>query len=81
MFGGGMIFYNNIPKHSIQPGGSIFITTLNKTISMWLVGVLFGEYVLQAIPIGTHQYNKMISPADVERILKTSELKKEIRNI
>ncbi|XP_011294272.3 ubiquinone biosynthesis O-methyltransferase, mitochondrial isoform X2 [Musca domestica] len=56
---------------TVKPGGSIFITTLNKTISMWLVGVLFGEYVLQSIPIGTHQYNKMISPADVERILKT----------
>ncbi|XP_061402567.1 ubiquinone biosynthesis O-methyltransferase, mitochondrial-like [Musca vetustissima] len=56
---------------AVKPGGSIFITTLNKTLTMWVVGVLIGEYMLQAIPIGTHHYNKMISPADVERILKT----------
>ncbi|XP_073826412.1 ubiquinone biosynthesis O-methyltransferase, mitochondrial-like [Musca autumnalis] len=56
---------------AVKPGGSIFITTLNKTMTMWVVGVLIGEYILQAIPIGTHHYGKMISPANVERMLKT----------
>ncbi|XP_075153012.1 ubiquinone biosynthesis O-methyltransferase-like [Haematobia irritans] len=58
---------------AIKPGGSIFITTLSKTISMWIYGVLIAEYVLQAIPIGTHHYDKMIRPADVENILKTMD--------
>uniref|UniRef100_A0A1I8P8V7 Ubiquinone biosynthesis O-methyltransferase, mitochondrial n=1 Tax=Stomoxys calcitrans TaxID=35570 RepID=A0A1I8P8V7_STOCA len=54
---------------TLKPGGSVFITTLNKTISMWIVGVLIGEYILRMIPIGTHHYGKMISPEQVEHIL------------
>ncbi|XP_073826413.1 ubiquinone biosynthesis protein COQ3, mitochondrial [Musca autumnalis] len=55
----------------LKPGGSIFITTLNKTFTMWVGGVLIGEYVIKAAPIGTHRYDKMISPLDVQRILDT----------
>ncbi|XP_061402573.1 ubiquinone biosynthesis O-methyltransferase, mitochondrial-like [Musca vetustissima] len=55
----------------LKPGGSIFITTLNKTFTMWFSGVIIGEYVIKAAPVGTHHYDKMISPLDVQRILDT----------
>ncbi|XP_046801527.1 ubiquinone biosynthesis O-methyltransferase, mitochondrial isoform X2 [Lucilia cuprina] len=55
----------------LKPSGSLFITTLNKTIPMWLGGVLLGEYILRIAPIGTHHWDKMISPLDVQRILDT----------
>ncbi|XP_065357633.1 ubiquinone biosynthesis O-methyltransferase, mitochondrial [Calliphora vicina] len=55
----------------LKPGGSLFITTINKTIPMWVGGVLLGEYVLKIAPVGTHHWNKMISPLDVQRILDT----------
>ena len=58
-----------------KPGGSLFITTINKTIPMWVGGVLLGEYVLNIAPVGTHHWNKMISPLDVQRILDTSKKK------
>ncbi|XP_002042522.2 ubiquinone biosynthesis O-methyltransferase, mitochondrial [Drosophila sechellia] len=56
---------------SLKPGGSIFITTLNKTIPSWFGGVLLSEYVLNLVPRGTHHWDKMISPLDVQRILDT----------
>ncbi|XP_002069278.3 ubiquinone biosynthesis O-methyltransferase, mitochondrial [Drosophila willistoni] len=56
---------------SLKPGGSIFITTINKTLPMWIGGVLIGEYVLNLAPKGTHHWDKMISPLDVQRILDT----------
>lgn len=46
---------------------------------MWVGGVLIGEYVIKAAPVGTHHYEKMISPLDVQRILDTSKL--GMRNI
>nr|AAL29121.1 SD02225p [Drosophila melanogaster] len=58
---------------SLKPGGSIFITTLNKTIPSWFGGVLLSEYVLNLVPRGTHHWDKMISPLDVQRILDTSK--------
>lgn len=57
---------------TLKPGGSLFITTLNQTIPMWIGGVLLGEYVLNLAPKGTHHWDKMISPLDLQRILDTS---------
>lgn len=57
---------------TLKPGGSIFITTLNKTIPSWFGGVILSEYVLNLVPRGTHHWEKMISPLDVQRILDTS---------
>ncbi|ALC39429.1 CG9249 [Drosophila busckii] len=56
---------------SLKPGGSIFITTMNQTLPMWLGGVVLGEYCLNLAPKGTHHWDKMISPLDVQRILDT----------
>ncbi|XP_017082539.1 ubiquinone biosynthesis O-methyltransferase, mitochondrial isoform X2 [Drosophila eugracilis] len=56
---------------TLKPGGSIFITTLNKTIPSWFGGVILSEYVLHLVPKGTHHWDKMISPLDVQRILDT----------
>ncbi|XP_016989325.1 ubiquinone biosynthesis O-methyltransferase, mitochondrial [Drosophila rhopaloa] len=56
---------------ALKPGGSIFITTLNKTIPSWFGGVILSEYVLNLVPKGTHHWDKMISPLDVQRILDT----------
>lgn len=54
-------------KH--QPGGSIFITTLNKTVLLWFMGIILGEYIFGIIPKNTHHWSKLISPQDVQRIL------------
>ncbi|KAL9925041.1 ubiquinone biosynthesis O-methyltransferase-like [Glossina fuscipes fuscipes] len=57
----------------LKPGGSVFITTLNQTIRMWIVGILIAEYVLGFIPIGTHHWKYMISPLNVQKMLDTSK--------
>ncbi|XP_076232831.1 ubiquinone biosynthesis O-methyltransferase, mitochondrial-like isoform X2 [Calliopsis andreniformis] len=53
-----------------QPGGSIFITTFNKTLPSWLGGIIAAERVLKVIPLGTHDWNKFISPAETQRLLE-----------
>ncbi|XP_037882050.1 ubiquinone biosynthesis O-methyltransferase-like [Glossina fuscipes] len=55
----------------LKPGGSVFITTLNQTVRMWIVGVLIAEYLLGFIPIGTHHWKYMISPLNVQKMLDT----------
>ncbi|KAI4467346.1 methyltransferase [Holotrichia oblita] len=56
----------------VKPGRSIFITTINKTIWSRIIAIWLGEYILRLIPRGTHEYQKFISPKDVEDILKES---------
>lgn len=56
---------------ALKPGGSIFITTLDKTTASWLGGIVAAEYVLKLVPENTHDWEKFISPLDLQRILKT----------
>lgn len=54
----------------LSTGGSIFITTFNKTNIAWLSGIICAEYILNMIPRGTHDWNKFISPLDTQRQLE-----------
>lgn len=55
---------------TLKPGGSIFITTFNKTQASWLAGIIAAEHVLNLVPRNTHDWNLFISPTEVEKILK-----------
>lgn len=50
---------------ALKPGGTIIISTLNRNIKSWLLGIVAAEYVLQWVPKGTHQHNKFIQPAEL----------------
>lgn len=53
----------------LKPGGSIFLTTFNKTYMSYLLGIIVAEYVVRIIPKGTHQWEKFVPPEDVKRWL------------
>lgn len=54
---------------SLKPGGSVFCTTINKTVNAWFTMKLVGEYLFRILPRGTHAYNQFVSPAELEAIL------------
>lgn len=58
--------------NTLKPGGSIFITTFNKTFLSLLGGVLAAEYILCIVPEGTHDWNKFIPPIEGQRILESA---------
>lgn len=62
----------------LKPGGSVFITTINKTLNAWFTMKLVGEYLFRILPRGTHAYNQFVSPAELETIL--GEFNCEIKN-
>ncbi|KYN44518.1 Hexaprenyldihydroxybenzoate methyltransferase, mitochondrial [Trachymyrmex septentrionalis] len=53
----------------LKPGGSIFITTENRTVASWLLVIVAAEYIFKKIPLGTHEWNKFITPHEVQHIL------------
>jgi len=53
----------------LKPGGSLFITTPNRTLCSWLGIVLIGE-TLNFIPKGTHEWEKFICPYELQSILE-----------
>jgi polyprenyldihydroxybenzoate methyltransferase / 3-demethylubiquinol 3-O-methyltransferase len=53
----------------LQPGGSIFVTTINKTLISFVLAKLFGEYIFGLVPVGTHSWFKFVNHRTVEEIL------------
>lgn len=45
---------------ALKPGGSFFVTTINKTTVSWLGGILIAEYALRLLPVGTHDWNRFV---------------------
>ncbi|XP_053680889.1 ubiquinone biosynthesis O-methyltransferase, mitochondrial-like [Anopheles nili] len=55
--------------NALKPGGSLFITTINKTTPSWLGAIVAAEQIFKLVPEGTHDWDKFISPLDLQRIL------------
>ncbi|XP_049539679.1 ubiquinone biosynthesis O-methyltransferase-like [Anopheles darlingi] len=54
----------------LKPGGSVFITTWNKTTWAWTLAVVVLEIIMKRLPRGSHDYDKFISIDDVEAMLE-----------
>lgn len=48
-----------------QPGGSVIISTLNRTVQSYGLAIVGAEYVLGLAPRGTHQWDKFITPQEL----------------
>uniref|UniRef100_A0A8C2VWH8 Coenzyme Q3, methyltransferase n=1 Tax=Chinchilla lanigera TaxID=34839 RepID=A0A8C2VWH8_CHILA len=57
-----------------EPGGSLFITTINKTQLSYALGIVFSEQIAGIVPKGTHTWDKFISPEKLESILESNGL-------
>jgi 2-polyprenyl-6-hydroxyphenyl methylase/3-demethylubiquinone-9 3-methyltransferase len=48
-----------------RPGGQIFFSTINRNPKSFLMAIVGAEYVLRLLPKGTHEYEKLIRPAEL----------------
>ncbi|CAG9834261.1 unnamed protein product [Diabrotica balteata] len=62
----------------LKPKGKIFITTLNKTWQANLFGIFMAENIVREIPRGTHQYEKFVSPHELQRLLEDCNCRTEL---
>ena len=46
----------------------MFIATINKNLKSYFFAILGAEYVLKWLPIGTHDWNKFLTPQELEII-------------
>ena len=54
----------------IKKNGVMFVATINKNLKSYMFAILGAEYVLRWLPIGTHDWDKFLSPKDLELIAK-----------
>jgi len=49
----------------VRPGGAIFVSTINRNLKSFLLAIVAAEYVLNLIPRGTHEYERLIRPSQL----------------
>jgi len=57
----------------IKPGGSLFLTTINKTYTSWIGAIAIAEYALHLLPPGTHNWEKFIPRQDLLYMVEKSK--------
>ncbi len=58
----------------VRPGGSVFISTLNRNLKSFLVAIVGAEYLLSLVPRGTHEYERFIRPSELARWARAAGL-------
>jgi len=51
----------------LRPGGALFVSTLNRNLKSFLLAIVGAEYLLNVLPRGTHEYERLIRPAELAR--------------
>lgn len=53
-----------------RPGGLLVMSTLNRTVKSYLLGIVAAEYLLGWLPRGTHTWQRFIEPSMLARLLR-----------
>ena len=58
----------------LKKNGLMFVAILNKTLKSYAFAIIGAEYILKWLPIGTHDWEKFISPEQLIKISKKNNL-------
>ena len=61
------LFIQNCSK-LIKKNGIMFVATINKNLKSYIYAILGAEYILKWLPIGTHDWEKFLTPNNLEVI-------------
>ena len=59
----------------IKKNGIMFVATINKNLKSYLHAILGAEYILRWLPIGTHDWDKFLTPQELEIIANRNNFK------
>ena len=59
----------------VRPGGTVFFSTINRNPKSFVLAILGAEHLLRMVPRGTHQYAKLIRPAELAGWCRATDLK------
>ena len=70
------LFLKESSSH-LKKNGIMFIATLNKTLKSYVFAIVGAEYILRWLPIGTHEWEKFVTPKYLNNLSKKNNLKEK----
>ena len=59
----------------VKPGGLMITATLNRTLKSFALAIVGAEYILRWLPVGSHQWDKFVTPNELEIALEQGGLR------
>lgn len=64
----------------VEPGGLLFLATIDRTLKSYALAILGAEYVLGWVPRGTHDHDKFVRPDELSSWLRHAGLRETDRS-
>lgn len=58
----------------VRPGGLMILSTINRTLKAYALAIVGAEYILRWLPVGTHQWERFVTPDELARYAKAAGL-------
>ncbi len=58
----------------VKPQGHVFFSTINRNYKAFLLLIIGAEYILRLLPKGTHEYEKLIRPGELDRWIRHARM-------
>ncbi len=58
----------------LKPGGSLFLSTINRNPKSFLFAIVGAEHILKLLPKGTHNFKKFIRPSELASYVRKAQL-------
>ena len=58
----------------VKPSGDVYFSTINRNPKAWLLAIVGAEYILNLLPRGTHEYDKLIKPSELDSYARSANL-------
>jgi 2-polyprenyl-6-hydroxyphenyl methylase / 3-demethylubiquinone-9 3-methyltransferase len=59
---------------AVRPGGALFFSTINRNLKSFALAIVVAEYVTGMVPRGTHEYLKLVRPAELAAWCRHADL-------
>jgi 2-polyprenyl-6-hydroxyphenyl methylase/3-demethylubiquinone-9 3-methyltransferase len=59
----------------VKPGGLMIAATLNRTLKSFALAIVGAEYILRWLPIGSHRWDKFVTPNELEIAMEQGGLR------
>ena len=58
----------------VRPGGLLLLSTINRTLKSYALAIVGAEYILRWLPVGTHQWDRFVTPGELTAGLQAAGL-------
>jgi 2-polyprenyl-6-hydroxyphenyl methylase/3-demethylubiquinone-9 3-methyltransferase len=59
----------------VKPGGLMIAATINRTMKSYAFAIVGAEYILRLLPLGTHHWDKFVTPDELEEAMENNGLR------